>query len=469
MASNLLITGYCGTVWNAALNVLSYYNANLQPSNLATAQNLTKLTAQSIKNAIEAMNAIATLNQVYNNYLLLSEAFAVPVKIDSTSANYIQNRLSAMQAFSSNLSRFNVAITTPAQASLANLPAIASPNYVEYLLEFTSEALPTDYSTLLTSAQEAYQAWNTLANALLTGGQSYSGAAYDTVTQMANASQVVYQMLNTADVVPLQASLNAWNSMVAIPSIIGMASLTSNDPTVLQQQNIATAKYVLGTTLYGLNQVLLPLRDQVSGNIQLATLHEDENLMDMASRKLGDFEQWTNIVSTNNLQPPYVSSTQSTTTAEPGQQLFLPTTGTVTTTGTVPSYTLNYLGVDLYLGPLNQDMLPWTGDFSTISGYDNLAFSLGRRMQTTYGDLIYHTDFGSRIPPEAGAISDQNTLAYIKAYARSCVLSDPRVNKVIKADVQSYQNYAINVTVEVLPNGLGSKSVTANEVIGPAI
>lgn len=469
MGTNLLITGYCGTVWNAALNVLSYYTSNLVPTNLEAAQNLTKLTAQSITNAIEALNAIAAVKQVYNNYLLLSEAFAVPVQIDATSADYIQKRLNAMQAFSSNQSRFNVIITTPASAFLSNSPSIPSPGFVEYLAQFDGEELPADYSNIIQSAKEAYQAWNALASALSTGGVAYSGSAYDAVVQMANASQVVYQMLLNGEPTILQSASAAWNGMVAVPSMIGMAALTSNDPTSLQQQNLVTAKYTLGTTLYGLNQVLLSLRDQVSGNIQLAVIHEDDNLMDVAARKLGNYEEWNSIASTNNLLPPYISSTPSASTAAPGQEIFLPTTGTVQTQGTAPSYTLNYLGVDLYYGPLNQDMLPWTGDFNTISGYDNLAFSLGRRMQTTYGDLIYHPDFGSRIPPEAGAISDQNTLAYITAYARSCVLSDPRVNRVLSADVQSYQNYAINVTVKVLPNGLGSKSAVVNEVIGPAI
>lgn len=459
MASNLRITGYCGTVWNAALDVLAYYTATLDPSNTVAAQNLTNLTAKSIKNAIEALNAISTLNQAYNNYLLLTEAFAVPVAIDATSVNYIQNRLKAMQVFSSSLTRFNVSIIPPATALLENTPSIPTPGLVEYLSQFEGEALPSDYSTLLASAKEAYTSWTALADALTTGGVAYSGASYDAVTQMAQASQVVYQMLVNGGVAPLQSAAASWNGMVAIPSIVGMAALTAPDPTSLQQQNLATAKYILGTTLYELNQVLLSLRDQVSGNIQLAVVHEDDVLMDVAARRLGDYEQWTSIATTNNLAPPYATAA--------GTELFLPTTGTVQTQGTAPSYTLNYLGVDLYYGPLNQDMLPWTGDFNTISGYENLAFSLGRRMQTTYGDLIYHLDFGSRIPPEVGAVTEQTTLAYIGAYARSCVLSDPRVNRVLSADVQALQNYAINARITVLPNGLGSKSATVNEVIGP--
>ena len=468
MASNLFITGYCGQVWNSVLQTLNYYNSNLDQTQLEQAQILTAFTASSLKNALIALSAIQDTNQVYNNYLLLSEAFAVPVSLDAATATYIQNRLTAMLQFSENQTRFNVTLTTPSYAYVQDTLPIADPQYLEYILNFSGEPAPTS-GTLVQAAQDAANAWLTLAMALETSGFSYTGNAYNAVMQMYDASTVAYQMLANADLVNQNSLQTAWNNLVSIPSMLGMAALTGNDPTSLQSQNVNTAKYIIGTTLKSLDTTLVSLRQQVAGNIQLATVRENDNLMDMAARSLGNFEQWTQIAATNNLQPPYITSGATALTAVPGQQLFLPTTGVVQTQGTVPSYTLNYLGVDIYYGPLNQDIAVWAGDFQLISGYQNLSFSLGRRLQTTLGALVYHNDFGSRIPPEVGTITDSNTLSYITAYAKSALLSDPRVNKIVSASTTAYQNYAINVTATVLPNGAGSQTASVNEVLGPVV
>ncbi len=468
MASNLFITGYCGQVWNSVLQTLNYYNSNLDQTQLEQAQILTAFTASSLKNALIALSAIQDTNQVYNNYLLLSEAFAVPVSLDAATATYIQNRLTAMLQFSENQTRFNVTLTTPSYAYVQDTLSIADPQYLEYILNFSGEPAPTS-GTLVQAAQDAANAWLTLAMALETSGFSYTGNAYNAVMQMYDASTVAYQMLANADLVNQNSLQTAWNNLVSIPSMLGMAALTGNDPTSLQSQNVNTAKYIIGTTLKNLDTTLVSLRQQVAGNIQLATVRENDNLMDMAARSLGNFEQWTQIAATNNLQPPYITSGATALTAVPGQQLFLPTTGVVQTQGTVPSYTLNYLGVDIYYGPLNQDIAVWAGDFQLISGYQNLSFSLGRRLQTTLGALVYHNDFGSRIPPEVGTITDSNTLSYITAYAKSALLSDPRVNKIVSASTTAYQNYAINVTATVLPNGAGSQTASVNEVLGPVV
>ncbi len=468
MANNLFITGYSGQIWNSVLQTLNYYNSNLDPAQIAQAQNLTVFTASSLKNALIALSAIQDTNQVYNNYLLLSEAFAVPVSLDANTATYIKNRLTGMLQFSENQTRFNVTLTAPNYAYVQDTLPIADPQYLEYILNFSGEPAPTS-GTLVQAAQDAANAWLTLATALETSGFPYTGNAYNAVMQMYEASTVAYQMLADADLVNQNSLPTAWNNLVSIPSMLGMAALTGNDPTSLQSQNVNTAKYIIGTTLKSLDTTLVSLRQQVAGNIQLATVRENDNLMDMAARSLGNFEQWTQIAATNNLQPPYITSGATALTAVPGQQLFLPTTGVVQTQGTVPSYTLNYLGVDIYYGPLNQEIAVWVGDFQLISGYQNLSFSLGRRLQTTLGALVYHNDFGSRIPPEVGTITDSNTLSYITAYARSALLSDPRVNKIVSASTTAYQNYAINVTATVLPNGAGSQTASVNEVLGPVV
>jgi phage baseplate assembly protein W len=112
-----------------------------------------------------------------------------------------------------------------------------------------------------------------------------------------------------------------------------------------------------------------------------------------------------------------------------------------------------FLGTDFFYGPINQDMLPWTGDIQTIVGNQNLAFSLGRRLQTTLGSLIYHPEFGSRIPPTIGSVTTQNTVGSIEAYGVSSLLGDQRVARVLSINATVLTSYAIRVTFTVLPQG----------------
>lgn len=493
MSGTLNITGYQGQVWNNALQTLNYYNQNIDSNNLVTAQTLTKFTASSLKNALSLFTANQDMIQIYNAYLLLSEAFAVPVTIDATDAAYIQNRLNGMLAFAGNQMRFQPTLTPPSTAANANTLPIPAPGYVEYIMTFDGEVAPSGFNvgllttengyvlttesgfqfitalvlqTLIDAATAAANAWGVLANALLTSGQQYNAAAYQAVLDMQQASLVVVQNFVSANISVAQSTQQTWNSLVAVPTYLTLSSLLGNDPTSSQNQNLNTARYVLGTTLQSLNEALVVLRQQISGNIQLTTVRQNENLMDISARALGNFEQWVDIATINNLQPPYIANTYAPNVAIPGQQIFLPTTGTVQAQGSTPVYALNYLGVDIYYGPMNEDMLPWIGDLNTISGYNNLSFSLGRRLQTTYGDLIYHTDFGSRIPPEIGKIATGNELSLITAFTTSCLLSDPRVNKVTNVASQAYQNYAISVSATVIPNGLnGQSGININEVI----
>lgn len=466
MSGTLNIIGYQGQVWNNALQTLNYYNQNIDSNNLVAAQTLTKLTASSLKNALSLFTANQDVVQIYNAYLLLSEAFAVPATIDATDAAYIQNRLNGMLAFTGNQMRFQPTLTPPSTAANANTLSIPASGYVEYIMAFDGEVAPTSYTNIISSATAAANAWSVLANALLASGQQYSGAAYQAVLSMQQSSLVVAQNLNSANISLFQNTQQNWNSLVAVPTYLALASLIGNNPANAQSQNLNAARYVLGTTLQSLNEALVVLRQQISGNIQLTTVRQNENLMDISARTLGNFEQWVDIAVVNNLQPPYIANTYAPNVAIPGQQIFLPTPGNVQTQGSTPIYTINYLGVDLYYGPMNEDMIPWTGDLNTISGYNNLSFSLGRRLQTTYGDLIYHTDFGSRIPPEIGKIATGNELSLITAFTTSCLLSDPRVNKVTNVASQAYQNYAISVSATVIPNGLnGQSGININEVI----
>lgn len=470
----LFLPGYDGTVWTAARSTLAYANANLNTANLQQSKALGRAVAATLKNAVTAMAANMAYNGLRLLYANLSELVPIPLDIDSTSYSMMLNRINAVQAAAISSESLLVNPLPVAKQLLNSQPVVPDPLYLEWLTSFAFEAPPSGLTAagLATYAQTEADAWGIVATALRQQSTYYSGTLYNTVILMQQVSQVVANAVANAVVSASTPISQLWNQLVAMPAIGRAVAAMQQDPTDPAFQDTSVARYVIYTALAQFNDMIVALRQVVTAQPRLGILRQGDSLGTLAARELGNYESWRQIAQLNGLQPPYVAATQAPNVAVPGQQLFLPQPNSTTVlspqTGPVPSYVVNYLGVDKFLGALNEPMLVWTGDYQLVSGYDNLAFSLGRRLQTTVGLLIYHTRFGSRVPPEVGKIASQNELALIVEYSKSCLLSDPRVNKIISCTATSKPNYAIEVNATVLPNGLGQQEVTVNEVIGPA-
>ena len=212
---------------------------------------------------------------------------------------------------------------------------------------------------------------------------------------------------------------------------------------------------------------LLSLRQPTTGQVNLATLRVNDTLMDVASRSLGDFEQWSAIATLNGLTPPYPSPDNK---AQAGQQVFLPgTTGTVASGTPVASYAANVLGTDYDFGPINGTQPAWTGDYQLITGLLNYARSVGRRLQTPIGTLIYHVTYGSRIPGEVGAVQSIDEAARLAAFGESAVMSDPRTASVLSATAVLQPGFLASFTAVAQPIGPGQTPVQLNETISPPV
>lgn len=468
----LLLSGYPQTVWASIRATLVYAQANLSATNPQSTKSLAAAVAQTLENGSAAFSAYLFNTGTQINFSALSQAAALALTLDPATQSFFQNRVDAMQSAIVGSQALQSPPNLTAQSLAVGKPAIPYPGYLEFLLAFPYEAPPAGLTTanFTAQAQACADAWAIVATALQTQGVLFTGTSLDSVQQMGLAAQATANAVSNIVLATNTNLANAWNTLVAAPTISRAASLTYSDPTSLTAQSLAVARYVTLTTLQKFNVLLTTMRTQTSGPVRLAKVRRNDSPMDMANRELGSFEEWRNIVTLNNLVPPYFSNTKSPGVAAPGDQLFLPTpNGPATPQATTPpNYLINYLGVDLFLGPLNEPMLPWTGDFQIISGYQNLAFSLGRRLQTLFESLIYHPDFGSRIPPEVGSITDQTIANVLAAYTASCLGSDTRVAKVLSVNVQIQQNNAFQISSTVLPNGIGASEVTVNEVFGPA-
>lgn len=482
----LILPGYSGIIWSAVKATLAYASANLNASNPVQAKVLAEAVAATLKNAGGAIATYTTYQGLQQLYVNLATLVPLDLNLPASTLDFLVNRVNAIQAAALSIVSILPVPGIAANLLASNNPTIADPMYLEWLLNFSFETTPSGLTaaTLATQAQNDANAWAAIADALQHQSVAYSGAAYNTVVLMGYVAQSVANALANSTPSSAFTTSQLWNTMEAMPIITRTVSAVMNDPTSAVAQNTVVARYVIQQSLLQFNELISALREYVAPSVRLGTLRQGDTLMTLANRELGDYTLWRQIAQLNGLLPPYVAATPGLNVASPGQQLFLPTPNTTSTSavGTsgstaggqqsnigavIASYINNYLGVDKYLGPLNVPMLAWTGDYQIISGYDNLQVSLGRRLQTTLSTLIYHYLYGSRIPPEVGQIESQNELSVIEQYAISCILSDPRVNKVVSCTATQGPGFSIALTAVALPNGLDQKDVTVNIVLGP--
>jgi phage baseplate assembly protein W len=443
-------------------------------------QTLVTACASSLLNTRDSFDAYAYYNAWAQEYALLAEVLTYNLNLDTTTEAYIANRITCFQqAATAVQSIYSLTIQAPSVMQTGNV-TVADPALVEFLMNFSYETIPSDLiagwpGSLITDAQTEATAWATLL-AAVAASNAVAGQVYDAVNRQ---SRITQDVANTVALLTISANSNpttTWNTLVAMPALTRTAAIYTADPTTTLSQQTSIARYVVCQALDQMNGLALKLRQFIPQQLRVYTVKNNDTLVLIAARELGNFERWPEIATINNLQPPYIGSVGQRPTAGlavPGQQIFLPVNSSNTGNSssnvatTVPNYETNYLGVDLYLGPLSDaDMLPWTGDFNVQSGYDNLATALGRRIQTTLGSLIFHSDYGSRIPPEVGNVSDATTLSNIEAYAESAIQTDPRVNSVTGVTATSPAYGTIQVSATAIPNGNSTQTTQVNQVVG---
>ncbi|MHB8391756.1 MAG: phage head spike fiber domain-containing protein [Acidobacteriaceae bacterium] len=386
----------------------------------------------------------------------------------------VESRITALQSFLSALNNMPLISLVTNLSVLGNGQSVitGSTDMAAFLYTYDFENYPyfmdgLDQGTLSSNAQAMVDAWQSVIDAIPVSHLTNTGLVYDSCQRMLESSTVILDEINNAVADTTISGSNAvWNFLVSMPSVCRFVAESVNDPSSLLSQQISVTRHVILGAMAQLNTLILSIKAQLSSNIAVATLPMGKTLMDVAAAKLGNYEDWTSIAAVNQLNPPYIGV--GANLAAPGSRIFLqaPTTSSGTPVSP-PNYEINYLGIDLYYGPLNQDMLPWTGDFQTIQGYKNLSLSLGRRLQTTLGTLMYDSEFGSRIPPEIGEIQSQDTAAHILAYASSALLSDPRSQTVASASVIRNPDGSINYSGVVIPNGSSGNGANVNEVLQP--
>ena len=501
-----LFVGYAGLIWQTAYSALVYYQAQLATSPAASETvSLSEAMLATLLNGVEAINANMLVQSWQAEGANLQAIEALPLALSSYDTLALQNRTVAYLEGAAVLQPLlpQGPFLTPPLTIGVGQPLIPDMDLLGFYEEFDFETPPIDLTpaNLIVNALAVAQSFTNIAAQI----SIYQGAnltqIYDVATRQALVANIAAGILNSFTSGPLASSdgfapvptflvsypnnfivtelgaylisnnasgtLVEWNQIVTLPALTMDASLIGTAPFSYSAQQNGVIRNTMLTMAAQIALFLMILETPTLNQINLVTVRVGDSLQDIANRALGDFEQWTSIAAVNSLTPPWIAATASPGVAGWGQQLLMPTPGiSSNAAGTPPSYLTNFLGVDLYIGPINGVMPPWSGDFQTIGGYSNLSWALGRRLQTTLTTLIYHPDYGSRIPPEVGNIQDQQTAGYITAYAQSALLSDPRVAAVLSAGSTLLPNGLISFSGNVQPAGFGTGTLV-NEVIGP--
>lgn len=470
--------GYLGSVWNTLYRGLIYLQSSLETANVpADAELIAATMFVSLLNGLDAINANDYLVAWQQEIANIEGIEGLSLTLDPTTLAIFNARAAAYVAAASALAPLipSVSAFQSDPSMMENgTPLIPDMGWLTFYQEFDFETPPAGLTTtnFVVQAQGIVTAFNNVAQAIQVVQGNNLTQAYDTATRLAETANVPAQIVagytsgSISDALPIA---NDWNQVVTLPALTADAALISTAPFSLTNQQQMTVRYIILNTLKQIGLFLLVLRSPQITQVNTTTLNVNESLMDVAARALGDFEQWQQIALLNNLLPPYVGSTSGPNIAGWGTKLILPTPGVnISAVGVAPSYSNNFLGVDLYFGPINGAMPAWTGDFQTIAGYNNLSISLGRRLQTTIGNLIYHSDFGSRIPPEVGNVQVQSEAQRIAAFGQSALLADPRVASVLSAIATLEENFAVAFKGVVQPAGFGSTPTSVNEVLSPS-
>lgn len=485
-ANSTTFFGYPGQVWQVCYQALSWLSGQLQGGAAPAIQqaSATLTVFQTLRNGVNAVAAWQTGAALQAEVQNLIAVEALPITLDPTTTIYFTDRITGITNAATGISALPqpVSVTNVIALLSAGTPAVPDPGYLEWCMTFGGEPLPTGISVnnLLAGAAGMVTAWQTVASTIAVFQGSSPTQAYDTAARMARTSLVISNMLASFTSAPpfAVATTNGalWNQVVALPTILLDAASLTGTPNSLQNQQCGVIRFALLTMVFSLARFLLSLRRPVLEQVNLAGVRAGDSLMDIAARVLGDFEQWSAIAALNGLAPPYPGQDNG---ALVGKQVLLPSsTGTIVSGAAVPTYAANVLGTDYDFGPINTGIQvtglttapippspPWTGDIQVITGLLNFARAIGRRLQTPVGSLIYHPTYGSRIPPEVGAIASLNEAQRLAAFGVSAIAADPRTGNILQPTAQLLPGFAATFQALVQPISPNSQAVLINETI----
>lgn len=459
-----VFSNYYVTVIQSSVSTAVSYVADL-PSSTSYQETLlySELLTTSIYNALSATEALQMRRGLIQLYTNLEYLIAASTSVTATQRTRVLNRVSAIQAAALSIDTVTASAYDASVKFPSGDPSVTDPGYITWLNSWDFETPPDNvsYLTVLAEAQIDLAAWQALYDSIQ--GSAVPGITIDAVGTILAAATDSVQSLERLSISADADASTLWNTLVSRPTVTYAAESLICDPTAYGYQALRCLRYSWLYLYAQANQVLVNLRNSTPAKVRTDIVKQGETIMGFAARTLGNFERFTEIIAINGLVPPYFATHRSANVAVPGDKIFLPTGSTTSgSASSAPDYLTGVLGVDIYYGPSGSDMLAWTGDFQTISGYSNLSLSLGRRIATSLGSLQTHPEYGSRIPGELGSIQSSSTSGNLGAYARAAILSDLRVDRIAQLTVTYGSNFSVAVSATAVPIGPGNSTSTVS-------
>lgn len=327
----------------------------------------------------------------------------------------LSNRIIGMESYQALLTSI---IPTSGNVNL-NSSAFYPFDLITASNSFSGEPLPSNlyYGNISIALTSYINDFQTIQSALI----SYYGLnpqpPLDTLDKLlSSAITIQNELVNSLNSGTFFANITQtfWNSVFGLPLTLSMVNFAISGPFSQELQQELTARYILLTLANNFYTYAATVTTPEVSSPNFTYSRQGENLMDIANRSLGDYEQWQTLATINNIQGGEIIPT--------GTQVFLQPIGNYS-----PPSLNSAMGTDIYIGDGNGIMPPWNGDFQIITGLKNLNYALERRLLTTLGTFVYHPNYGSRIPPEVGNIQSTQTASQIGAFAQAAILADPRV------------------------------------------
>jgi len=443
---------YINLTWAQAYNSVLWFSQQQFTNNsdvILKASNLYQ-TFQAGANNITALQLINAFSSINNS---LQQIEALPIGLTSGASALIYTT-SALISLVSGLSGLLPSVPTSSASALLSLtnPALPVVDYTTYLNSFSGDLYPSGLSTNIANWENIY------ANLISYYGNNPTNLI-DTANSFASVTNFQSGLVAAAGITGITSGYY-YNQIYSLPVYLSLAQYSVSDFSDYTNQQALVTKNILQALSRNISETLLAaLSPSPQSQISTTISYGNESLQDIANRVLGNFELWEEIAAINNITPG--------TQLAAGTTLILPPTS-LTSGASGFSYNVNVLGQDINIGPVSGSMPPWTGDFQTINGPSNLLYALSRRLLTTLGTFVYHPNYGSRIPPEIGAVQSVGSLQHITAFGNACLSSDPRVASIINSGA-SGSNVPGLVSYSATVQAIGPQSVpvVVNEVISP--
>lgn len=185
-----------------------------------------------------------------------------------------------------------------------------------------------------------------------------------------------------------------------------------------------------------------------------------DTLQRIALREMGDASRWYDLVTLNDLRPPYL--TDDPAAAGPqvlltGQLLRLPATDAVPAGVVDP---VSVFGQDLAL-PAGRLRATADGDLLTVTGVANLRQALVHCLETDPGELMFHPTYGCPIRQLIGKGGEATIDQLAAGFVDRSLRADPRIARThdtsasLDGDTIQIDSTAVTVDGKQVPIGIG--------------